>query len=73
MCIHEMEILIECKRLVEKMLYEKKRILEHLCKNGQVNSHGARAAREQIARMECALKGQPLSTSYDQFEREEVC
>lgn len=70
--IHEMEILIECKRLVESMLSEKKRILEYLDENVKGDSQGSRAVLAQIARMERALKGQPSSTFYDKFGREEV-
>lgn len=70
--IHEMEILIECKRLVESMLSEKKRILEYLDENGKGDSQGSRTVLAQITRMERALKGQPSSTFYDKFGREEV-
>lgn len=71
--IHDIEVLIECKRLVEKMLSEKKRIMEYLEEAGKGEEQGARCTLAQIARMERALQGKPPVEFYDKFGREEVC
>ena len=55
MDIKEIEVLIECKRLVQSMLVEKKCILRRLNGNGQ----DVRCVEKQIARMERALQGIP--------------
>ena len=70
--INEIEILIECKRLVEKMLSEKKYIMERLEEAGKGDTHGARCTFAQIVRMERALQGKPPVTFYDKLGREEV-
>lgn len=68
--IHDMEVLIECKRLVEKMLSEKKYIIEHLEEAGKGDTQGARCTLAQIVRMERALQGRPPVGFYDQLGRE---
>lgn len=55
MDIKDIEILIECKRLVLAMLQEKKHILKQLNGNGK----DVRCVEKQIARMERALQGMP--------------
>lgn len=55
MDIKEIEVLIECKRLVEAMVKEKKHILNMMDGNGK----DVRCVEKQIARMERALQGQP--------------
>ena len=55
MDIKDIEVLIECKRLVEAMLREKKYILKQLNSNGK----DIRCVEKQIARMERALQGMP--------------
>ena len=67
--IKDIEILIECKRLVEKMLSEKKYILERLEESGKGDTDGARSVMAQIIRMECALEGRPQIAFYDQYGR----
>ena len=67
MDIKDIEVLIECKRLVEKMLSEKKYILERLEESGRGDT---RSTRCQIVRMERALEGKPPVAFYDQFGRE---
>lgn len=66
MDIKEMEILIECKRLVEKMLWEKRSILERMDKCGK----GCEAVQAQIDRMERALEGKPPLTFKERFRKE---
>ena len=67
MDIKDIEVLIECKRLVEKMLSEKKYILECLEESGKGDTQGARSIIVQIARMERALDGQPPVGFYEKF------
>ena len=55
MDIKDIEVLIECKRLVEAMLREKKYILKQLNGNGK----DVHCVKKQIARMERALQGMP--------------
>lgn len=55
MDIKDIEVLIECKRLVQAMLQEKKYILKQLYGNGK----DTRCVEKQIARMERALQGLP--------------
>lgn len=55
MDIKDIEVLIECKRLVQAMLQEKKYILKQL----NVNGKDVRCVEKQIARMERALQGMP--------------
>jgi hypothetical protein len=55
MDIKDIEVLIECKRLVQAMLQEKKYILKQLNGNGK----DVRCVEKQIARMERALQGMP--------------
>lgn len=73
MNIKDIEVLIECKRLVEKMLSEKKYVLERLEKDGKGDTQGARSVLTQIVRMERALKGEPSIIFCDQSGREEHC
>ena len=70
MTIQDMEILIECKRLVEKMLSEKKYILERLEESGKGDTQSTRCVVAQIIRMERALEGRPPVAFYDQCGRE---
>ena len=55
MDIKDIEILIECKRLVEVMLCEKKAILKSMDRCGKETG----LVQKQIARLERALKGLP--------------
>ena len=55
MFIEEMQILVDCKRLVEKMLEEKKYIIEKLHEDGR-GEHD-KYLRKEIARLEAALNG----------------
>lgn len=71
MDIKDIEILIECKRLVEKMLSEKKYILERLEENGKGDTQGARSTIAKIIRMERALEGKPQIAFYDKLGREQ--
>lgn len=61
MDIKDLEVLIECKRLVEAMLQEKKHILKQLDGNGK----DVRCVEKQIARMERALQGMPPVRHFD--------
>ena len=65
MTINEIEVLIECKRLVENMLSEKRYILERLEESGK--SDGVKVTVAQIARMERALRGLPPIGFYDKM------
>lgn len=56
--LKEIEILIECKRLVENMLLEKRYILKRLDDCGK----DGRVVQAQIERMERALEGKPPLT-----------
>lgn len=71
MTIQDVEILIECKRLVEKMLSENKYIFQRLEENGQGDTQGARNILAKMIRMECALQGKPPVAFYNQRGREE--
>lgn len=66
MTIQDIEVLIECKRLVEAMLREKKYILTKLDGNGR----DVRCVQESIYRMECALKGIPYVRTYNKIGKE---
>lgn len=55
MFIEEMQILVDCKRLVENMLEEKKCIIEKLHKDGR-GEHD-RYLQKEISRLEAALQG----------------
>ena len=66
MGIKEMEILIECKRLVENLLREKKFILERLDRCGK----DGRVVQAQINRMERALEGKPPLTFEERFGKD---
>ena len=68
MTIQDMEVLIECKRLVEKMLAENRCILRRLEENG--NTKGEKVIIAEIVRMERALKGLPPIEFYDKMGRE---
>lgn len=63
MDIKDVEILIECKRLVESMLSEKKYILSRLDGSGK----DVKCVCAQIMRMERALKGLPPLTFEERF------
>ena len=66
MDIKDIEVLIECKRLVEAMLLEKEVILSKLDGNGKDVYY----VKKSIARMERALQGKPpVSYSNLQIER----
>lgn len=65
--IEDIEVLIECKRLVEKMLSEKRYILNKLEESGKID--GINVVNAQIARMERALKGLPPTGPYDKMGR----
>ena len=67
MDIKDIEILIECKRLVEKMLSENKYILQRLEESGKGDAQGARCVLAKIARMERALEGKPPVEFYKKF------
>ena len=58
MNIKDIEVLIECKRLVEAMLSEYKYILSRLDGSGK----DVRCVQEKICRLERALKGLPPLT-----------
>lgn len=53
--IQDIEILIQCKKLVEVLLKEKQWTLEYLQDKG--DDRVIPAIKKQIARMECALEG----------------
>lgn len=55
MDIKEIEILIECKRLVEAMRDEKIMLLKNMDKCGKETEW----IQKHIARLECALQGKP--------------
>lgn len=67
MDIKDIEILIECKRLVEKMLSESKYVLKRLEESGKGDTQGALCVLDKIARMERALKGKPPVELYKKF------
>ena len=64
--IKEMEILIECKRLVEKMLWEKKFLLDSMDEGDM----GYKVVQAHIDRMERALEGKPPLTIKERFGKE---
>ena len=68
MTINEIEVLIECKRLVEKMLSENRYILKRLEENGNIK--GEKVVIAKIVRMERALRGLPPIEFYDKMGRE---
>lgn len=63
--IQDIEVLIECKRLVEKMLSEKKYVLEKLNDSGKCDERAMRSIEAQIVRMERALQGKSPIDFYD--------
>jgi hypothetical protein len=67
--IKDIEILIECKRLVEKLLSEQKCILNYLNESGKGDKEGARCVQAKIFRMERALQGKPPVGFYDELGR----
>ena len=70
--IKDLEVLIECKRLVEKMLIEKKYVLSKLEESDKGDERAQRVVIAQISRMERALEGKPSIAFYDQmWKREE--
>ena len=64
--IQEMEILIECKRLVERMLWEKKFLLDRMDKGDK----GYKVVQAHIDRLERALEGKPPLTFEERFGKE---
>ena len=66
MDIKEMEILIECKRLVERLLCENKYILERVDKCGKNCS----VVQKRIDMLERALEGKPPLTFAERFGKE---
>lgn len=64
--IKEMEVLIECKRLVERLLWEKKYILERMDKCGKE----VEVVQRRIDMMERALDGKPPLTFEERFGKE---
>ena len=67
MTIQDMEVLIECKRLVENMLSENKYILNRLEESGKGDTQGARCVLAKIVRIENALQGKPPVKFYEKF------
>lgn len=59
MFIEEMQILVDCKRLVEHMLEEKKALLSSY--DGTVNETTVRYVQKEIARLEAALNGKGVN------------
>ena len=66
MLIQEMEVLIECKRLVEMLLWESKRNLETMDKCGKDVSW----IQKRIDMMERALEGKQPLPYYQRFSKE---
>ena len=66
MDIKDIEVWIECKRLVEIMLCENRYILERVYKSGK----DASVVQKQIARLERALEGKPPLTFEERFKKE---
>jgi hypothetical protein len=64
--LHDLTVLIECKRLVESMILEKKYWLTRMDKSDA----GYRAVQAQIDRMERALEGKPPLTFEDRFGKD---
>lgn len=64
--IKEIEILIECKRLVEKTLQARKFLLERMDESDK----GYKVVQAQIDRMERALEGKPPLTFEERFGKE---
>lgn len=69
MFIEEMEILIECKRLVEDMLGEKQIMAEYMEKRGKDPSF----MESEIERLQMALSGKRAKKTmgYARFNKEE--
>lgn len=67
MDIKDIEVLIECKRLVEAMLREKKFTLERLSENGKCDERVTRQMNAQIIRMENALQGKPTTSFFNEL------
>ena len=61
MTFEDMEILIECKRLVEKLYWEKKRLLSQM----EGHEKEARIVHAQMLRFERALEGRPDGYRFD--------
>ena len=59
MNIKDIEVLIECKRLVERLLKGEYYILDKLEQNGTTDTQ---IVREKIEMMERALEGKPFQT-----------
>ena len=55
MFIEEMQILVDCKRLAEKMLEEKKQAIEYASKCGKIGA--VLSLEKDIDRLEAALQG----------------
>ena len=55
MTMHDIEVLIECKRLVEKLYWEKKRLLSQM----EGHEKEAKIIHAQMLRFERALEGRP--------------
>ena len=66
MNIKEMEILIECKRLVERLLWEQRYMLERMDKCGKDCS----IIQQRIDMFERALEGKPPLTFLERFGKE---
>lgn len=64
--IKEMEILIECKRLVERLLLEKRYVLERMDKCGK----NYEVVQKRIDMLERALEGKPPLTFEERFGKE---
>ena len=67
MDIKDIEVLIECKRLVEAMLREKKYTLDRLPENGKCDERAIRCMKAQILRMENALQGKPTTSFFNEL------
>ena len=67
MNIQDIEVLIECKRLVEKLLAEKKYVLSKLEKSDKGDERSKKVVMAQILRMENALEGKPPIPFYEQL------
>lgn len=65
--LKDIEVLIECKRLVETMLNEKKYVLDKLKESGKCDA--IRTVDAQIIRMERALQGKPPIDFYTKLGR----
>jgi hypothetical protein len=67
MDIKDIEVLIECKRLVQAMLREKKYTLDRLHENGKCDEKAIQCIEAQIFRMENALQGKPPISFYSKL------